>query len=97
MYTANVTVDVAEGQLNLSMEMDTCTEELPCFASDKVADDNEGGTVNLNAAFYIGGVPSFTPYIRSKVRTTSGFIGCLGVSFNRGFYIYIYIYITIIE
>lgn len=33
----------------------------------------------LSGPLYFGGVADITPYIRSKLNTGDGFVGCLGV------------------
>ena len=39
-----------------------------------------GQELYLNEGLYIGGVPEESPYLRSKLSTFKGFIGCFGVS-----------------
>ena len=50
-----------------------------------------GYSINLNSDVWIGGLGRMTPYIRSKVATTNGFQGCIGVG---GLYIINCVYLV---
>ncbi len=70
---------VTPGRLSLYRDISACTAavEPPCSIVALATTTNR--TATLNDVLYIGGVPSVSPFVRSKLTTTRGFQGCLGV------------------
>ncbi len=43
---------------------------------------SDADVIRLNETLQIGGINQLTPYIRSKLKTTQAFTGCLGVRYS---------------
>ena len=79
LYISTVVVTITSRNVTIQRDVTSCVERLvPCSVTETVP--LEGDVISLQGTLYVGGVPEFTPYIRSKFRTTEGFRGCLGVS-----------------
>ncbi len=68
-------------RLNLTLNAGDCPGEAPdCYAAQSLPPEGRNLSMGLDGPVYIGGVPQWTPYMRTKAKSTSGFTGCLGVS-----------------
>ena len=79
ILTTQVDVVLSNGLLSLTLNSSTCQMTPDCHVSSNI---NSSGLM-LGGLMYVGGVPHWTPFMRSKAKSTNGFIGCLGVSQNQ--------------
>ena len=80
--SADILMRFGNGYLNVTRDVTTCDLSPRCFVSTKVEEElNVFARLYLNGAFYVGNLPTLTPYARSKLVNTQGFRGCLGVWF----------------
>lgn len=81
MMDSKFLIQLGQGYLNVTINPLTCNEGPDCFSSIKVEQDSNAlAEVNLDEDLFVGNIPELTPYIRSKIISTSGLRGCLGVS-----------------
>ena len=74
IYSHNITVTITTNETTISL--DGCVSH-QCHVT--LRPSVIGYSINLNSDVWIGGLGRMTPYIRSKVATTNGFQGCIGV------------------
>ena len=85
ILSANISIAIGQGRLEVSRDENNCDKVDGLCSVNKTAEVDSGNVV-LDGSLYIGGVPQLTPFIRSKLKTTDGYRGCLGVSlflFNK--------------
>lgn len=73
-----VTVTIQENVAILTLDPGSCDVQELCQLT--LNHTNGVQSVSLNERLYVGGIPTFTPYIRSKLDSLDGFTGCLSVS-----------------
>ena len=79
--TSHVSVALSRRHLNVSRDGGACDG---CFASSPATAESGSEAKGMaSGVMYLGGVPEVTPYVRSRLKATDGFRGCLGVRWGE--------------
>ena len=76
MMTAMMSISLNSTHLTITSNASTCAGGAGCFASGRAS---VAGFTDLDGPVFFGGLGSVSAYMRSKLQTTKGFRGCLGV------------------
>lgn len=74
----HINIDISPSQINVSLS--DCVIGQKCHLT--LLFDSIGQTVDINGPIILGGVDHVTPYLRSKLKSTHKYTGCLGVRKN---------------
>ena len=77
LYEGDIYIEVTRHNLTVILSDGLCNQDITCMMYTNF--DESYSTLDISEALYVGGVSKMTPYIRSKLKTTAGFKGCLGV------------------
>ena len=77
VYQHTIQVTLGSKLTNITLDPEVCNFGIMCHAS---ITSTGLGWKEIND-ISVGGIPTLTPFLRSKITGTKKFIGCLGVSF----------------
>lgn len=83
VYNHTLKVELSSPITNVTLDPLDCHDPGLCRLSLKVTEYE--AKWHLEDLLFVGGLPSLTPYQRSKLTTPQGYVGCLGVNLLKSY------------